>query len=188
MTVMTLSLSANTQAALLLTAPLIVGASETSVDLLSHKEYRKVYSQLAQFDLQPADLIERKPAQLPQELTTLVDNTRLRQLLDRGFQLTQALGRWQTRAIWITGHTDENYPDRIKKRLPDHAPPVIYGCGEHRLLERGGLAVVGSRAVDDWLTTYTEDVGRLAAQSDTLIISGGARGIDQASMRGALDS
>jgi DNA processing protein len=185
---MTLSLSANTQTALLLTAPLIDGATESPADLLSPSEYRKVHSLLARFDLQPSDLIQLKSAELPEELQTLVDESRLQSLLDRGFQLTQALERWQARAVWIAGHTDEEYPGRISKRLPDHAPPVIYGCGDRRLLELGGLAVVGSRAIDDWMTLYTEDVGRLAAQAETLIISGGARGIDQASMRGALDS
>ena len=185
---MTLSLSANTQAALLLTAPLIDGASESDASLLSPTEYRKVCSVLSKFDMQPSDLVQRSSAELPEQLKALVDDSRLRTLLDRGFQLTQAFERWQARAIWISGHMDETYPGRISTRLPDHSPPVIYGCGERRLLELGGLAVVGSRAVDDWLTQYTEDVGRLAAHADTAIISGGARGIDQASMRGALDA
>jgi len=185
---MTLSFSANTQAALLLTAPLIDGATESHPSLLSPTEYRKVCSLLSRFDMQPSDLVQRSSAELPEQLKALVDDSRLRALLDRGFQLTQALERWQARAIWVTGHTEETYPGRISTRLPDHAPPVMYGCGDRRLLELGGLAVVGSRAVDDWLTQYTEDVGRLAAQAKMSIISGGARGIDQASMRGALDA
>jgi predicted Rossmann fold nucleotide-binding protein DprA/Smf involved in DNA uptake len=185
---MTLLLSANTQAALLLTAPLIDGATESHASLLSPTEYRKVCSLLSRLDMQPSDLVQRSTAELPEQLKALVDDSRLRALLDRGFQLTQALERWQTRAIWVIGHMEETYPGRISTRLPDHAPPVIYGCGDRRLLELGGLAVVGSRAVDDRLTQYTEDVGRLAAQAKISIISGGARGIDQASMRGALDA
>jgi predicted Rossmann fold nucleotide-binding protein DprA/Smf involved in DNA uptake len=185
---MTLSLSANTQAALLLTAPLIDGASESHASLLSPTEYRKVCSLLSKFDMQPSDLVQRSSAELPEQLKALVDDSRLRALLDRGFQLTQALERWQARAIWVTSHMEETYAGRISTRLPDHAPPVLYGCGDRRLLELGGLAVVGSRAVDDWLTQYTEDAGRLAAQAKISIISGGARGIDQASMRGALDA
>jgi hypothetical protein len=57
---MTLSLSANTQAALLLTAPLIHGATELPAGLLSPKEYRKVCSPLAGFNLQPYDLIQQQ--------------------------------------------------------------------------------------------------------------------------------
>src|SRR5690606_29512685 len=54
------------------------------------------------------------------------------------------------------------------------------------LLESGGLAVVGSRHVDDSLIDYTMAVGRLAAQAGRTLVSGGAKGIDQAAMRGAL--
>jgi predicted Rossmann fold nucleotide-binding protein DprA/Smf involved in DNA uptake len=46
--------------------------------------------------------------------------------------------------------------------------------------------VVGSRHVDGELIEFTENVGRLAAKSNQVLISGGAKGIDQASMRGAL--
>jgi predicted Rossmann fold nucleotide-binding protein DprA/Smf involved in DNA uptake len=52
-------------------------------------------------------------------------------------------------------------------------------------MEAGGLAVVGSRHVDDSLIAYTEAIGRLAADSERAIVSGGARGVDQAAMRGA---
>src|SRR3546814_4658351 len=55
------------------------------------------------------------------------------------------------------------------------------------LLDTGGLAVVGSRHVDDTLIDYTMTVGRLAARAGRTLLSGGAKGIDQAAMRGALD-
>jgi predicted Rossmann fold nucleotide-binding protein DprA/Smf involved in DNA uptake len=55
------------------------------------------------------------------------------------------------------------------------------------LLETGGLAVVGSRHVDDALIDYTVAVGRLAARAGRTLVSGGAKGIDQAAMRGALE-
>jgi DNA processing protein len=113
---MSLSLSANTQAALLLAAPLIDGATELHAPLLSPTEYRKICSVLSKFDMQPSDLVQRSSAELPEQLKALVDDSRLRALLDRGFQLTQAFERWQTRAIWISGHMDDTYPGRISAR------------------------------------------------------------------------
>ena len=108
-------------------------------------------------------------------------------MLGRGFLLSQAIERWHSRAIWIVSRADQNYPGRLKSRLKDDAPAVIYGCGEPDLLETGGLAVVGSRQVDDSLIEYTMAVGRLAAAAGHTIVSGGARGIDQAAMRGAVE-
>ena len=64
----------------------------------------------------------------------------------------------------------------------------MYGCGDPSQLNSRGLAVVGSRHVDDELVDYTRAVGTLAAQSGKTIVSGGAKGIDQAAMHGALDA
>ena len=111
---------------------------------------------------------------------------RLESLLGRGFLLSQAVDRWNTRAIWGVSRADGTYPRRIKARLKEDAPPVVYGCGEAALLETGGLAVVGSRHVDEELVTYTENVGRLAAEARRTVVSGGAKGIDRAAMHGAL--
>ncbi len=59
---------------------------------------------------------------------------------------------------------------------------------EHFFLDTVGLAVVGSRHVDDALVQYTEGVGRLAAEAQQTVVSGSARGIDQAALRGALQA
>ena len=118
----------------------------------------------------------------------IVGELRLRRLLGRGFLLSQAIERWQTRAIWVLSRADPAYPHRLKVRLRDEAPAVLYGCGDIGLLESGGLVVVGSRHVDDTLIDYAMAVGRLAAQAGRTLVSGGAKGIDQAAMRGALES
>src|SRR4029079_8463071 len=83
---------------------------------------------------------------------------------------------------------DDAYPQKLRERLGSQTPSLLYGCGSIDLLDLGGLAVVGSREVDSWLVQYTEAIGTLAAEWDFPIVSGGARGIDQASMRGALES
>ncbi|MEK7353632.1 MAG: DNA-processing protein DprA [Chloroflexota bacterium] len=76
----------------------------------------------------------------------------------------------------------------MKERLREIAPAVLYGCGDATILDTGGLAVIGSRQVDNELVEYTENIGRLAAESHRTVVSGGARGIDQAAMYGALQA
>src|SRR5262245_45308640 len=185
---MTFCLTPNTQVALLLTAPLIDGLSESSTELFTPSEYRRLCSLLKMANLEPGHLLSVNTEDLATELRAVVDDPRLQNLLERGFQLTQALERWQSRAIWVAGHLDDHYPSKLKDRLKEQSPSVIYGCGEASLLDDGGLAVVGSRSVDEWLIEYTQNIGRLAAQTNTSIVSGGARGIDQAAMRGVLDA
>ncbi|MDI1269263.1 MAG: DNA-processing protein DprA [Polaromonas sp.] len=185
---MTPVLSPNTQAILLLTAPLIAGRGTVSSDLLSPGEYKRLARHLREIQRQPADLVSPDAAEILRACQPVIDENRLQKLLGRGFLLSQVIERWQARAIWVVSRADAEYPRRLKARLREDAPAVIYGCGDMGLLESGGLAVVGSRHVDDSLIDYTMAVGRLAARAGRTLVSGGAKGIDQAAMRGALEA
>jgi len=181
-------LSPNTQAILLLTAPLLAGRNASSRDLLSPGEYRRLARHLHDRQHQPADLLSEDAKDLIQDCEMVVDRSRLERLLGRGFLLSQVVERWQTRAIWVVSRADSSYPRRLKKMLREDAPALLYGCGDVRLLETGGLAVVGSRHVDDALINYAMAIGQLAASAGRTLVSGGAKGIDQAAMRGAIEA
>lgn len=181
--------STNTQAILLLTAPLMTGQNGTmNGELLTPGEYRRLARQLRDLGHAPADLLGNKSAELLQELEIVIPADRIRRLLDRGFLISQAIERWQSRAIWVVSRADPEYPRKIKSRLKEDSPAVLYGCGQPALLESGGLAVVGSRHVDPMLIEYTEAVGQQCALARKSVISGGAQGIDRAAMRGALEA
>jgi len=180
--------SPNTQAILLLTAPLILGRDENSNELLTPSEYKKLARFLYEKECQPADLVTAGGNELLLELGKIVNTDRLKRLIARGFLLGQAIERWQTRAIWVVSRADKDYPARLKERLKDIAPPVLYGCGDPGILNQGGLAVVGSRHADTTVLESATKVGELAASAQQTIISGGARGIDQAAMSGALEA
>ena len=182
------SLSPNTQAILLLTAPLVAGRRDSSTDLLKPGEYKLLARFLRDKQREPADLLVPDARGVLEECQQLIGSDRLKSLLARGFLLSQAVERWQARAIWVVSRADAEYPRRLKFRLKEDAPPVLYGCGDAALLDSGGLAVVGSRDADDSLVEYTEGIGRLVARARRTLVSGGARGIDQAAMRGALET
>jgi predicted Rossmann fold nucleotide-binding protein DprA/Smf involved in DNA uptake len=181
-------LTTNTQAILLLTAPLMVGRSEVAPDLLTLTEYNRLARLLREKQKQPADLIGSDGGEMVTVCAGVFGRERLEGLLGRGFLLGQAVDHWSARAIWAVSRADAAYPQRLKARLREDAPPILYGCGDAALLDCGGLAVVGSRHVDEELISYTENVGKLAAQAGCTIISGGAKGIDRAAMHGALQA
>lgn len=182
------SVSSNTQAILLLTAPLMVGRGGYSSELLSPGEYNRLARILYDNQREPADLLGPEASELLTQFHGIIDSGRLMRLLGRGFLLSQAVERWHARSIWVVSKADPDYPSRLKTRLKDAAPAVFYGCGDAAILESGGLAIVGSRHVDDALVEYTESIGRLTAEARKTVVSGGARGIDQAAMRGALQA
>ena len=95
--------------------------------------------------------------------------------------------RWIGRGLWVMYRDDPDYPERLTRRLKHQAAPVLYGCGDKRLLKNGGLAVVGSRDAEPRDLAYTTALGEKAAGEGCAVISGCARGVDQTAMRGALE-
>lgn len=184
---MTDALSQNTQAILLLTAPLTVARDAAGEPPLSPSDYSRLAVALRDAGLQPADLLTHTAAEVMAECGDVLDPGRLRRLLERGFLLSQAVERWRTRAIWVISRADPSYPHRLKARLGQATPPVLYGVGDVGLLERGCLAVVGSREADDEALAYARKTGAMCARLGCPLVSGGARGVDQAAMGGALD-
>ncbi|MFW5972815.1 MAG: DNA-processing protein DprA [Bacteroidota bacterium] len=182
-----MNLSPNTQSILLLTAPLISKGGSDQDNALKPAEYKKLARLLLKLKRQPADFLGPQVEELIEETASVVEADRARGLLGRGFALAQALDRWEQRSIWVVSRADAHYPSRLKKRLGEDAPPVLYGVGHASILEQGGLAIVGSRKVDGDLLGFAEDAARLAAQAGKPVVSGGARGVDQAAMRGAGD-
>jgi DNA processing protein len=182
------ALSANTQAVLLLTSPLLGGGKDGAANMpvLTPREYSRLAVSLRQANQQPADFIngaaERLVASAPAEL----EPERLRQLLARGFQLSQAVERWSSRSIAVIGRADPGYPQRFKQRLRHEAPAVLYACGNLALLDGPALAMVGSRETAEPLLRRTQEVAALAAAAGIVIVSGAARGVDETAMLGAL--
>jgi predicted Rossmann fold nucleotide-binding protein DprA/Smf involved in DNA uptake len=184
---MTLTLSPNTQAILLLTAPLVSARGQEATEVLTLGEYKKLAKFLRDQQRQPFDFLAPNASELVAACEPILDSSRLNRLLARGLLLSEAVERWQSRAIWVMSRADAVYPARFKSRLKDDSPPILYGCGDASILDSGGLAIVGSRDIDEGLLDYTRQVAALAARSTQTVISGGARGVDQAAMRGALE-
>lgn len=139
-------LGANTQAILLLTAPLLVGTARRSArsafSPLSDSEYANFALRLRELKCQPAALLGDQASDILAACADLFAEARMRALLARGFLLAQALERWQSRGFWVLSRADVAYPRRLKARLGTLSPPLLYGCGAVDAFERIGLAVL----------------------------------------------
>lgn len=185
---MNTEISINTKAILLLTAPLLVGKEAAVTKVLAPREYKKLAHYLHGIKRQPADLLYNDSSELIRACGDLFfEEGRIEKLLNRAFLLSQVIDRWQSLGIWVLSRADPQYPRRLKLKMKSDAPPILYGCGDVNLLDLGGVAVVGSRKVGQDLIDYAASVGKLAAQSSRMVISGGAKGVDRAAMQGCLD-
>ena len=183
-----MNLSSQTQAVLLLT--ISFGVKETSpVKPLSRSEWARFAIWLKDHDMDPSSLLQ---GEIHSRLSGLVDKTisadRIQSLLNRGAALGLSLEKWDRTGLWVITRSDPDYPKRLKQRLKHECPAVLFGCGNKSLLDKGGLAVVGSRDANDEDLGFTSDLGKQAAQQGYSIVSGGARGVDQSAMLGTLES
>ena len=117
-----------------------------------------------------------------------ITRERIDRLLERGSALALAMEKWLRSGLWILTRSDVGYPSRLKQRLGPNAPAVLFGSGNASLLGRVGLAVVGSRNASEDDLEYSRLVGERAAQARVSVVSGGARGVDEAATLGALES
>jgi predicted Rossmann fold nucleotide-binding protein DprA/Smf involved in DNA uptake len=181
-------LSPDTQAILLLCASFGQNR-KMEPQPLTLGEYNSVVGWLRENDLSPGDLLNPTCQNRLSKITIgKLNSDRLVALLERGVTLGLAVEKWMNQGLWLLGRGDYQYPKRLKQRLRHSAPAILYGIGNVELLSQGGLAVVGSRDVDEEGFGYTQRVAQSCAEQAIQVVSGGARGVDQSAMLAVLDA
>jgi predicted Rossmann fold nucleotide-binding protein DprA/Smf involved in DNA uptake len=182
-----MSIDLQTQAILLLTA-WFTKPGKTDPKPLTPTEWGRFAAWLKSQERSPEALLTNTDPQdcLAGWLDPTVTPDRIRYLLGRAGALGLALEKWQRAGLWVMTRSDVDYPGRLKRRLKLEAPPLFFGCGNRRLLDQGGIAVVGSRAATEEDLLYTSRLGAEIASQGLSVVSGGARGVDEAAIAGAL--
>lgn len=178
-------INTNTQSILLLTSYFSKSAGDAKP--LSPTEWGRFALWLNEQGKTPAHLVTADPrAVLQGWQDDKISLERIEQLLGRGHALALALEKWSRAGIWVLTRSDADYPKLLKQRLRNNAPPVLFGCGNARLLNQSGVCVVGARKADDADLGYASALGERIAVSGLSVVSGGARGVDEAAMQGGL--
>lgn len=179
----------NTQAVLLLST-FFSKPNKGEARPLTAIEYGRFARWLHEFNYTPSSLfhnfkeIEAKWKDPKGKIT--ID--RLSEILNRKAAMGLALEKWCRSGIWVITRQDSDYPQLLKKQLRHVSPPVFFGVGNKRLLQQGGLAVIGSRGIDKDEKKFTQEIGKQAAVESINIVSGAARGVDETAMLAALES
>jgi predicted Rossmann fold nucleotide-binding protein DprA/Smf involved in DNA uptake len=181
-------LQPDTQAILLLCASFGQNR-KTEIAPLTLGEYNLLTAWLQDNQMRPADLLsEDGRKQLEKISVSKLDFPRLSILLERGVMLSLAVEKWTNQGLWILGRSDSEYPKRLKQKLKHSAPAILYGIGNIELLSMGGLAIIGSRDIDEEGINYTRIIAQTCASRKMQVVSGGARGVDEAAMLAVLEA
>ncbi len=126
-----------------------------------------------------ASLTELEGAHLPASAAQFIADGRARTAALAELQRTEEAGGS------IITPANEDYPQRL---LEIYDPPaVLWVRGNLSLLNRPGIAVVGTRHPSPYGSGMSEVLSRELSRRGLVILSGMARGVDTAAHKGALD-
>ena len=173
--------------AVLLMTTILSHSKDNDIKPLSVNEWGQFAKWLNSKELTPGHLMNGSIGNLLQGWhNELITVERLESLLARETALTSYWEKWEKARLWVMIRSDPDYPSGLKRHLKQDSPAILFGCGNKSLLNKEGLAVVGSRNVKAEDLAYSALLGSLAAQYDYSIVSGGASEVDEATMFGAL--
>jgi predicted Rossmann fold nucleotide-binding protein DprA/Smf involved in DNA uptake len=181
-----MTLSPDSQAILLLCSHLGLSSSPEFVPL-TLKDWNPLAKKLQSLSMRPASLLGLSSEEIKNQLELgEVKTERISHLLQRSGSLAIELERFASLGIHVLTRADADYPARYRQRLKESAPSVLFYAGEMALLGQPGVAVVGSRHLDDAGQVCAEFVGNACGLSGLVLYSGGAKGVDTLSMNAAL--
>jgi predicted Rossmann fold nucleotide-binding protein DprA/Smf involved in DNA uptake len=174
--------SPDTQATLLLCGHF---SPKETAPVLDGREFGRLTGAMPPNVVNPSSLLE--PGTLDRidwEIAGL-QRSRVEELLERGAALALAVERWTSAGIWVLSRADSSYPNRLCMHLNRSAPMLLFGVGDARKLDRGGLAIVGSRDIDGEAEAFTARIAGQCAREGISVVSGGARGVDEIALAAA---
>lgn len=158
--------------------------AKSSADPLKAGQYWPLFHRVPHLEellgLAAAEIVQRY------ELTAeLADQIAAR--LDGATALAFRLDDLEQAGLQALTPVDADYPAVLVDRVSS-PPPVLYLAGDPKLLVSSLLGIVGSRNVDEAGADIARAAAREAVRHGHGVASGGAKGVDQLSMRAALEA
>ncbi len=179
-------LSTSTQAILLITSDF----SKNSIDNtkpLNPQEWGEFAKWLNEHNLKPEDLLTGDIQDLLQGWdNNSISIKRLMTLLNRGGALALAMERWQRVGIWVITRGSDFYPKQLKKKLKNLSPPLFYGIGNQKLLNKESIGVIGEDKVsNNYDFAYKQ--GSIIANDGYTLVTSGDNNINTSVIKGTLE-
>lgn len=113
---------------------------------------------------------------------------RILRLFDRATILTFELQKYEDSGIKLLTPDDEKFPARLLDRLGPKSPALFHAVGNLELLNQPGIGIVGSRNVSEDGAQTAKNIAKKSVELSHVVVSGGARGVDQISMNASYEN
>ena len=177
----------NTKAILLLRLKSIC---PVDIEVLKPAEIKKIIALLSEIKKEPSDLLKDNKKILNLiESKLSIKESRISKLVSSSMALSLKLSNWSKLGIWVISSLDHaQYPAQLKMKYRDQLPLLIFGSGNQEMLHKGGVGMVGSRAITPNEHKYAALAAEKFVRNNIPVITGGAKGIDEISMMSALEN
>jgi DNA protecting protein DprA len=166
-----------------------IGSKEGGYKPYTALQWSKLVDKIINSDIkEPKNLLNCSSQEMQSKLgVDDIEGSRILKLLSRGGYFAIQLEKLQRMGINVVTRSSEEYPKRLKTILKKYAPPILYYSGDISLANRVGIAIVGSRNIDDFGENYAKELSLKATEEGLVVISGGAKGVDVISENTALN-
>jgi len=174
-----MNISNDSYAMLLLCSDLALRNIDSGVKAYTVSQWSNLAELLIQNKLTPKALFAVSTEDIKKTLSLSdEESARIEKLLSRAGQFGIELSALNEKGIFTLTRSDSSYPAALKNKLKKLAPPILYYAGNLSLLSNKGVAIVGSRDIDEAALRFTEKLSRRCTNDGLNIVSGGARGVD----------
>ncbi len=135
----------------------------------------------------PANMYAQNPADLAAMVG--IDQEKAKQIIETQYQLertAEEIDRLRLLDIEYLSFFDSRYPQSLRRI--SEPPLALYLRGDQEMLNRGGLAIVGTTAADHENIRAAVEFGKATARSGRNVVSGLAAGIDSAAHLGCIQA
>ena len=113
---------------------------------------------------------------------------RILELLSQQEQLKAYLREGERLGCHLLTRGEKAYPLLLRRRLGGESPCCLFYKGDHKLLQRPAVALVGSRDLHPSNRAFAREAGRQAALHGLTLVSGNARGADRTAQEACLEA
>ena len=151
-------------------------------------EWNLFLDKIRENNLEPSIILNRDLSLLNDLGYNEKEIERIVNLVSRGGAVAFELDNLSSKGIEVVTLFDADYPVLLKRKLKRKTPPVLFYAGDINLSKKIGIAVVGSRNVNQEGMNFTKELVKKASEERLIIYSGGAKGVDSISENTALQN
>ena len=151
-------------------------------------EWNKFLDKVIEMELDPSVILRKDLTILNELKYSSNEIERIKKLVSRGGAVAFEIDDLSNKGIDVITLFDADYPVLLKRKLKRKTPPILFYAGDINLAKKIGIAVVGSRDVDQAGMEFTRKLVARASEERLVVYSGGAKGVDSISEITAIEN